>query len=225
MNDLYKFTGKERDNESNLDYFGARYYESTSGRWLSVDPLRDKYPGWSGYNYVMDNPINLVDSTGTEPGGGDDPSIFVTQYVQGEYNSLRNTGGNIISDFKYNKLPSILDKASLATALPLPGLSIVASILSSELNTEKDIKDNKGITTKSLISGTTTAIGGSQIKLISVSASAIQFIFDELKDDNKNNTKGKDEEAQQQRDKKTIKTLRQLKELVNPISTYQKNNE
>jgi RHS repeat-associated protein len=32
-----KFTGKERDAESNLDYFGARHYASTMGRWMSPD--------------------------------------------------------------------------------------------------------------------------------------------------------------------------------------------
>ena len=49
-----------------MDYFGARYYESSSGRWLSVDPLRDKYPGWSGYNYVEDNPERNVDPDGRD---------------------------------------------------------------------------------------------------------------------------------------------------------------
>jgi RHS repeat-associated protein len=34
----YKFTGKERDSESGLDNFGARYYSSSLGRFLSVDP-------------------------------------------------------------------------------------------------------------------------------------------------------------------------------------------
>jgi RHS repeat-associated protein len=34
----YKFTGKERDSESGLDYFGARYYGSNMGRWMSPDP-------------------------------------------------------------------------------------------------------------------------------------------------------------------------------------------
>jgi RHS repeat-associated protein len=33
-----KFTGKERDTETGLDYFGARYYSSTQGRFTSVDP-------------------------------------------------------------------------------------------------------------------------------------------------------------------------------------------
>ena len=54
-----KFTGKERDNETNLDYFGARYYESSSGRWLQADPLANKYPGWSSYNYAKDDPLTI----------------------------------------------------------------------------------------------------------------------------------------------------------------------
>ena len=60
----YKFTGKERDVETGLDYFGARYYESWSGRWMSVDPLAEKYPGWSPYNYGIDNPLLLIDING-----------------------------------------------------------------------------------------------------------------------------------------------------------------
>jgi RHS repeat-associated protein len=34
-----KFTGKERDAESGLDYFTARYYASTLGRFTSADPI------------------------------------------------------------------------------------------------------------------------------------------------------------------------------------------
>ncbi len=36
---LYKFTGKERDTETGLNYFGARYYGSNVGRFTSPDPL------------------------------------------------------------------------------------------------------------------------------------------------------------------------------------------
>ena len=44
-----KFTGKERDSETGLDYFGARYYGNTMGRWLSPDwaakPIAVPYAG------------------------------------------------------------------------------------------------------------------------------------------------------------------------------------
>lgn len=67
----YDYTGKERDTESGLNYFGARYYSSNEGRWFSVDPLADKYPGWSPYNYTFNNPLRLVDPDGLAP---DDPN-------------------------------------------------------------------------------------------------------------------------------------------------------
>src|SRR5258708_33668365 len=37
LDNHYKFTGKERDTESGLDYFGARYYSNALGRWISAD--------------------------------------------------------------------------------------------------------------------------------------------------------------------------------------------
>ena len=63
-NTKYKFTGKERDTETGLDYFGARFYNSELGRWYSVDPMAAKYPGWSPYNYCMGNPVRVYDPDG-----------------------------------------------------------------------------------------------------------------------------------------------------------------
>ncbi len=67
--DHYKFTGKERDAESGLDYFGARYFASTLGRFTSVDPLaRSASPGlpqtWNRYTYTLNNPLKYVDPNG-----------------------------------------------------------------------------------------------------------------------------------------------------------------
>jgi len=61
-----KFTGKERDAETGLDYFGARYYWAAGGRWWSVDPLLEKYPDWSPYSYTFANPIIFFDPNGEE---------------------------------------------------------------------------------------------------------------------------------------------------------------
>lgn len=61
------FNGKEKDYESGFHYYGTRYYwsEVLTG-WLSVDPMMDKYPGISPYNYCMWNPVNLVDPEGMD---------------------------------------------------------------------------------------------------------------------------------------------------------------
>jgi RHS repeat-associated protein len=66
----YKFTGKERDSESNLDNFGPRYNSSQMGRFMSPDPLGDFVANptnpqtWNMYSYVLNNPLSLVDPTG-----------------------------------------------------------------------------------------------------------------------------------------------------------------
>ena len=63
---LYKYNGKEKDPESGLHYYGARYYDSDISQWLSIDPMADKYPSLSPYNYCADNPVILVDPDGRD---------------------------------------------------------------------------------------------------------------------------------------------------------------
>ena len=63
----YRFTGKEQDCETGLYYYGARYYDSRLGRFLSVDPLASKFPSYSPYAYTFNNPIRFTDPTGMEP--------------------------------------------------------------------------------------------------------------------------------------------------------------
>jgi RHS repeat-associated protein len=58
------FTSKERDAESGLDYFGARYYTPALGRWTSGDPLADLYPAWSPYTFVLNRPNDTIDPDG-----------------------------------------------------------------------------------------------------------------------------------------------------------------
>jgi RHS repeat-associated protein len=61
------FTGKERDPESGLDNFGARYDSSSMGRFMSPDPLGGRLIGpqtLNKYSYVANNPINSTDPTG-----------------------------------------------------------------------------------------------------------------------------------------------------------------
>ncbi len=58
------FTGKERDPESGLHYFGARFYMPALGRWMVVDPKEGEYPGVSPYAYVLNNPLTSIDPDG-----------------------------------------------------------------------------------------------------------------------------------------------------------------
>jgi RHS repeat-associated protein len=59
----YRYTGKERDEETGLYYYGARYYAPWLGRWTSCDPAR-LADGVNTYAYVRNNPIGLLDPTG-----------------------------------------------------------------------------------------------------------------------------------------------------------------
>ena len=59
---------EQRDEETGYGYFGARYMDhELMTMWLSVDPLADKSPGISPYNYCMWNPIKLMGPDGNEP--------------------------------------------------------------------------------------------------------------------------------------------------------------
>ncbi|HHU47912.1 MAG TPA: hypothetical protein GXZ40_08445 [Bacteroidales bacterium] len=60
----YKYCGKERDEETGLYYYGARYYAGWIGRWISVDPLASERSWVSPYSYCQNNPMNRIDPTG-----------------------------------------------------------------------------------------------------------------------------------------------------------------
>ena len=66
-NTPYLFNAKELDEETGLYYYGARYLNPKDTRWLSVDPMFEKYAGMSPYNYCAGNPVKLVDPTGERP--------------------------------------------------------------------------------------------------------------------------------------------------------------
>ncbi|HSL52763.1 MAG TPA: RHS repeat-associated core domain-containing protein [Pyrinomonadaceae bacterium] len=64
-----KFTSKERDPETGLDFFQARYYASKYGRFTSIDPLdasaKQAEPDtWNRYVYVSNNPLRFIDQDG-----------------------------------------------------------------------------------------------------------------------------------------------------------------
>jgi RHS repeat-associated protein len=68
----YKFTSKERDAESGLDNFGARYDASSMGRFMSPDPSNASVDfwipqTWNRYAYALNDPLQFVDRNGLWP--------------------------------------------------------------------------------------------------------------------------------------------------------------
>ena len=62
----YRFCGKEKDEESGLFYYGARYYSPWTCRFVSVDPLAGKYAQLTPYNYAGNDPIGDKDIDGMQ---------------------------------------------------------------------------------------------------------------------------------------------------------------
>ena len=84
----YTFSAKERDAETGLSYFGARYYSSDLSIWLSVDPMSDKYPSLSPYSYCANNPVKLVDPNGDAyiPIGDEEAKAEAVAQIQNKTN-------------------------------------------------------------------------------------------------------------------------------------------
>jgi len=62
----YRYVGKERDEETGLYYYGARYYAAWLARFVSVDPLKDDFPHLTPYQYASNDPIGAIDLEGLQ---------------------------------------------------------------------------------------------------------------------------------------------------------------
>jgi RHS repeat-associated protein len=110
----HHFTGKERDTESGNDYFGARYYGSTMGRFLSPDPSGLTHAditnpqSFNLYSYVYNNPLINIDPSGMECvwddgsyDASDDPDTAAVDAF-GQHSNCANQGGTWVdpADFE-----------------------------------------------------------------------------------------------------------------------------
>jgi RHS repeat-associated protein len=97
-----KFTGKSRDTETGLDYFGARYYSAAQGRFISSDGLISKKewvaepPRWNRYTYGLNNPTKYLD-----PDGKDAIAAFFLGPQYRDVSTFKVLCGNeALSDYK-----------------------------------------------------------------------------------------------------------------------------
>lgn len=87
----YRFTGKERDEESGLNYHAARYYAAWVARWVSCDP-KGLVDGPNLYRYTRNNPVCNLDPSGTES----KPNTDQTTSKASEINDASDVNGALI---------------------------------------------------------------------------------------------------------------------------------
>lgn len=95
LDDRLGWIGKETDGESDLGDFGVRKYDEDLGRFLSVDPLWEKYLSFTPYQYSANNPLLLTDRSG--------------EWWTGQHNSILNYA---FSDMLTERSLDILKEAS-----------------------------------------------------------------------------------------------------------------
>ena len=104
------FTGKERDAESGNDYFEARYYGSSMGRFLSPDPSMLEYADPTNpqslnlYSYVLNNPLGFIDPDGMECVWDDGSFDSATDKQTGSSKSCGKAGGTWIDPKAFSTL-------------------------------------------------------------------------------------------------------------------------
>jgi RHS repeat-associated protein len=149
-------TGKERDTESGNDYFGARYYASSMGRFMSPD---DPFIGQSLgnpqslnlYSYVQNNPLNSVDPDGhdcihinndtgayesTDSGDCDNSTPEKANsgyYVDGTVSTIKENSSGQVTGYSGTSYAGNLMTGSFATPLPYGPLEGPANLAGASL--------------------------------------------------------------------------------------------
>jgi len=123
------FTGKERDSETGNDYFGARYYGTGMGRFLSPDPvvlMKQKFTDpqqWNMYSYARNNPLRFTDPTGKYVCSDSQKcdSKLDTAFEEARKRDLKSKDSAVVAAAKAYGDPNKANGVSVAFAKTLPG--------------------------------------------------------------------------------------------------------
>jgi len=176
----YRYTRKERDEENDLYYHGARYYAPWLGRWTSCDPA-GMNGGQNLYGYVGDNPLRYNDPTGLGPddqdkdaplpgvGPGADfrlkvpgPPGFKLDPANFLYSSV-SQGSGVMSPGSLDVEGGALAVVSRATGLTLRLPATGGGLSSGVLAIRKQIAggEDSGFDIGAAVTGSATTLGGS----------------------------------------------------------------
>ncbi len=152
-----KFTGKERDQETGLDYFGARYLSSAQGRWTSPDwsaaPQPVPYASLGNpqtlnlYAYVQNNPLSKRDLDGHCGGAGQPPCDGVQVQVKkdADPHPMPNTGPLTTADGKKQYITGVGTTTTVTftqNGKPLSGVAVQESPVTTSLVPNKPTTQN-----------------------------------------------------------------------------------
>ena len=121
--DVRQFAGKERDAETEFNYFGARYYQSQTARFTTVDPVIDIDQAlidpqrWNRYAYALNNPLKFTDPDGRLP------ILAIIPIVYGIYEV-----GSTFYD-TYTAVKTFRDPNATTTERAITGGGLVAGIV------------------------------------------------------------------------------------------------
>lgn len=112
VKNMYKYNGKELQDELGLNFYdyGARNYDPALGRWMNIDPLAEKFPSWSPYNFCFNNPMRFVDPDGKEPTPAE--AARMAAHVYGDKKNGILTGGWKVSSRDFGLTKQDLNNSS-----------------------------------------------------------------------------------------------------------------
>ncbi len=103
----YRYTGKERDEETGLNYHNQRYYMTWLGKWMSTDPW-GLNGGINAYQYSRDNPVTYTDKGGNFPLRWDEVHETITrQALQENRSAIESTFGKGAESFRTSLIDGV----------------------------------------------------------------------------------------------------------------------
>ena len=109
----YRYTAKERDEETGFYYHGSRYYAPWIGRWISCDPM-GLIDGLNLYTFVRNDPIKLIDPNGTDAQEEGAESAEHKHIKQTKVGRAVHPPGSKLQSFRRKHLPSTSNKPDKA---------------------------------------------------------------------------------------------------------------
>jgi RHS repeat-associated protein len=172
------FTGKERDTESGLDDFGARYYASAMGRFMSPDSPGFAHlsnpQAWNLYSYAYNNPISSVD-----PDGHDVACTYNISQCVADANTATGANGQVVANTTvthHSWLGGLIQFDSSVTKLGISGDEASFRALGQNASRLADLIDNHSFTLEVRYTNDPSNPGGSDTQLPSQGFSPLSII-------------------------------------------------